>query len=145
MADLALYKHILSECHTLAVVGLSPQTHRPSHTTARYMQAQGFRIVPVNPVVALEEGDILGERCFATLHEAAAALAMQGQRIDMVNCFRKSEDIPPLAQAAIDVGAKCLWLQLGVAHPEAEAMTARAGLWVVHDRCVKIEHARQVS
>ena len=134
MSEISTLRQILATCHTLAVVGLSPQWHRPSYFAAKYM--------PVNPLVAREGGDILGERCYASVQEAAQALAAQGQRIDMVDCFRKSEDIPPLADAAIEVGAKCLWLQLGVEHDEAEAKAAQAGLWVVHDRCVKIEHAR---
>ncbi|MCD8515201.1 MAG: CoA-binding protein [Burkholderiaceae bacterium] len=142
MSEISTLRQILATCHTLAVVGLSPQWHRPSYFAAKYMQAHGYRIVPVNPLVAREGGDILGERCYASVQEAAQALAAQGQRIDMVDCFRKSEDIPPLADAAIEVGAKCLWLQLGVEHAEAEARAAQAGLWVVHDRCVKIEHAR---
>lgn len=142
MCEISTLRRILQSCRTLAVVGLSPQSHRPSFFTAKYMQAHGCRIVPVNPLVAREGGEILGERCYASVQEAAQDLAAQGQRIDMVDCFRKSEDIPPLADAAIEVGAKCLWLQLGVEHAEAEAKAAQAGLWVVHDRCVKIEHAR---
>jgi predicted CoA-binding protein len=142
MSDIQTLRRILSYCHTLAVVGLSPQWHRPSYFAAKYMQAHGYRIVPVNPLVAREGSEILGERCYATVQEAAQALAAQGQRIDMVDCFRKSEDIQPLADAAIEIGAKCLWLQLGVENAEAEAKAARAGLQVVHDRCVKIEHAR---
>jgi len=142
MSELPTLRQILATCRTLAVVGLSPQSDRPSHATAKYMQTQGYRIVPVNPLVAHEGGAILGERCYASVQQAAQALAAQGQRIDMVNCFRKSADIPPLAEAAIEVGAKCLWLQLGIEHAEAEAKATQAGLWVVHDRCVKIEHAR---
>ena len=140
--DIPTLRRILRDCRTVAVVGLSAEWHRPSFFAAKYMQSHGYRIVPVNPVVAREGGEILGERCFASVTEAAAALAEQGQTIDMVDCFRKSEEIPPLADAAIEIGAKCLWLQLGVEHAEAEAKAARAGLQVVHDRCVKIEHAR---
>lgn len=142
MSDIPTLRRILATCRTVAVVGLSPQWHRPSHFAAKYMQSHGYRIVPVNPLVARDGGEILGERCHATVQAAAQALAAQGQRIDMVDCFRKSEDIPPLADAAIEIGAQCLWLQLGVEHPEAEAQAATAGLQVVHDRCVKIEHAR---
>ena len=90
-------RHLLTACRTIAVVGLSPQWHRPSYFAAKYMQAHGYRIVPVNPLVAREGGQILGETAYASVTDAAAALAAQGQKIDMVDCFRKSEDIPPLA------------------------------------------------
>ncbi|NIC43014.1 CoA-binding protein [Aquabacterium sp. A08] len=142
MSDIPTLRHILATCRTVAVVGLSPQWHRPSHFAAKYMQTHGYRIVPVNPLVARDGGEILGERCYASVQDAAQALAAEGRHIDMVDCFRKSEDIPPLADAAIEIGAQCLWLQLGVEHAEAEAKAAAAGLRVVHDRCVKIEHAR---
>ena len=133
---------ILTHCRTLAVVGLSPQWHRPSYFAASYMQAHGYRIVPVNPLVAQGGGSILGERAYASVTEAATAVAAQGGRIDLVDCFRKSEDIPPLAEEAIAIGARCLWLQLGVANEAAAARAEAAGVQVVRNRCVKIEHAR---
>ena len=133
---------ILARCRTIAVVGLSPQWHRPSHFAAQYMQAHGYRIVPVNPLVAKDGGTILGQPVFASVSEAARALAAEGRKIDMVDCFRRSEDIPPLAEEAITIGASCLWLQLGVINEEAAAKARAAGLDVVQDRCVKIEHAR---
>ena len=135
-------RDLLTRCRTLAVVGLSPQWHRPSYFAAKYMQAHGYRIVPVNPVVAREGGQILGETAYASVTEAAAALAAQGAKIDMVDCFRKSEDIPPLAEEAIAIGAQCLWLQLGVFNEEAVRRAESAGLRTVQNRCVKIEHAR---
>ncbi|GAD24395.1 CoA-binding protein [Acidovorax sp. MR-S7] len=135
-------RDLLTRCRTLAVVGLSPQWHRPSYFAAKYMQAHGYRIVPVNPVVAREGGQILGETAYAGVAEAAAALAAQGAKIDMVDCFRKSEDIPPLAEEAIAIGAQCLWLQLGVLNEEAVRRAESAGLRTVQNRCVKIEHAR---
>jgi uncharacterized protein len=138
MTDIPTLRRILGTCRTIAVVGLSPQWHRPSFFAAKYMQAHGYRIVPVNPGAA----EILGERCHPSVTEAARVLAAQGHRIDMVDCFRKSEDIPPLAQEAIAIGAKCLWLQLGVVNEPAAAAARAAGLDVVMDRCVKIEHAR---
>lgn len=142
MSDIQTLRTTLATCHTIAVVGLSPQWHRPSYFAAKYMQSHGHNIVPVNPVVAREGGHILGERCYASLTEAAAALAAQGRHIDMVDCFRKSEDIPPIADEAIAIGAKCLWLQLGVLNDAAAAKARAAGLTVIEDRCVKIEHAR---
>ena len=135
-------RDILGRCRTIAVVGLSPQWHRPSYFAAKYMQSHGYRIVPVNPLVAAEGGSILGERCFASVIEAEQALAAQGGRIDMVDCFRKSADIPPLAEEAIAAGARCLWLQLGVMNEAAADRAEAAGLQVIQNRCVKIEHAR---
>jgi uncharacterized protein len=138
MTDIPTLRRILGTCRTIAVVGLSPQWHRPSFFAAKYMQAHGYRVVPVNPLAP----EILGERSYASVTEAARALAGEGTHIDMVDCFRKSEDIPPIAQEAIAVGAKCLWLQLGVINEPAAAAARAAGLDVVMDRCVKIEHAR---
>lgn len=133
MGTISELRHILASCRTIAVVGLSPQWHRPSFFAAKYMQAHGYRIVPVNPMAS----EILGERCYPSVTAAAA-----DHRIDMVDCFRKSEDIPPLAEEAIAIGAQCLWLQLGVVNEDAAARARAAGLAVVMDRCVKIEHAR---
>lgn len=138
MSSIADLRRILGNCRTLAVVGLSPQWHRPSFFAAKYMQAHGYRIVPVNPGAT----EILGERAYPSVTAAAQALATQGQRIEMVDCFRRSEDIPPIADEAIAIGAKCLWLQLGVVNEDAAAKARAAGLDVVIDRCVKIEHAR---
>ncbi|MEO7547442.1 MAG: CoA-binding protein [Ramlibacter sp.] len=131
-------RRILGANRTIAVVGLSPQWHRPSFFAAKYMQAHGYRIVPVNPAAS----EILAERSYASLTEAAAALAEQGQQIDMVDCFRKTADIGPIADEAIAIGAKCLWQQIGVVNEEAAARARAAGLDAVLDRCVKIEHAR---
>lgn len=138
MSSISQLRHILGTCRTLAVVGLSPQWHRPSFFAAKYMQAHGYRIVPVNPGAQ----EILGERCHPSLTAAAEALGAQGVKIDMVDCFRRSEDIPPIADEAIAIGAKCLWLQLGVVNEDSAAQARAAGLEVVMDRCVKIEHAR---
>jgi len=133
-----LLRRVLSTCKTIAVIGLSPNPDRDSHEVARYMQAHGYRIVPVNPNAT----EILGEHCYPSLIAAATALALQGERIDMVDCFRKSEDIPPVADEAIAIGASCLWLQIGVVS-EASASTARAaGLDVVMNKCLMVVHAR---
>ena len=128
---------ILRHCRTVAVVGLSPKTHRDIYRVAQYMQAQGWRIVPVNPVAAASQTPILGEKVYATLTEAA-----QHEKIDLVNVFRNSDDVPPVAQEAVAIGARGLWLQLGVVHEAAVAQARAAGLWVVQDRCLKVEHAR---
>ena len=133
-------RHVLTQCHTIAVVGLSPQTDRPSHIASKYMQSHGYRIIPVNPLVAREGGDILGEKAYSSVTEAAQALGRVGSTIDMVDCFRKSEDIPPVADEAIAIGAKCLWLQLGVFNEAVGLKAEAAGLLVIQNRCVKIEH-----
>jgi uncharacterized protein len=138
MDTISELRRILGTCKTLAVVGLSPQWHRPSFFAAKYMQSHGYRIVPVNPTAA----EILGERCYPSVTAAAEALAAQGQKIDIVDCFRRSEDIPPIADEAIAIGARVLWMQIGVINEEAAAKARTAGLDVVMNRCVKIEHAR---
>lgn len=129
---------LLKSVKTIAVVGLSPQWHRPSFFAAKYMQGHGYRIVPVNPSAT----EILGEPSYPSVTAAALALAAKGERIDMVDCFRRTEDIAPIADEAIAIGAKCLWQQIGVVNQEAAGRARAAGLDVVMDRCVKIEHAR---
>ena len=139
MAELAPAErmpHILSHCRTIAVVGLSDQPHRASFDVARYMQAQGYRIIPVNPNVT----EVLGEKAYASLLEAA-----QHERIDLVNCFRNSEDIPPIVDDAIAIGAKAVWMQLGITHAVAAAKAEAAGLLVVQDHCIKIDHRELMS
>jgi predicted CoA-binding protein len=138
MNSISELRRILATCKTIAVVGLSPQWHRPSFFAAKYMQGHGYRIVPVNPSAT----EILGERCYPSVTAAAQELGVQGVGIDMVDCFRKSEDIPPIADEAIAIGARCLWMQIGVIHEAAAEKARAAGLQVVMDRCVKIEHAR---
>jgi uncharacterized protein len=138
MSTIQDLRRILGTCRTLAVVGLSPQWHRPSFFAAKYMQAHGYRIVPINPSAP----EILGERSYASVTAAADALAKQGVKIDMVDCFRKSADIPPIAEEAIAIGARCLWMQIGVIDESSATKARKAGLDVVMDRCVKIEHAR---
>jgi predicted CoA-binding protein len=123
---------ILASCRAVAVVGLSPKPHRDSYRVARYMQTQGWRIVPVNP----NANEILGETAYPTLLEAA-----RHERIDLVNCFRNSADIPPIVDEAIAIGARAVWMQLGIEHVQAAAKARSAGLLVVQDRCLKIDHA----
>jgi predicted CoA-binding protein len=121
----------LADCKTIAVVGLSPKPHRDSYRVAKYMQDHGCRIVPINP----NAHEVLGEKAYASLTEAA-----QHARIDMVNCFRNSEDIPPIAAEAIAIGAKSLWLQMGVVNDVAAQQAQAAGLTVVQDKCLMVEH-----
>jgi uncharacterized protein len=129
--DLPTLRRILTECRTIAVVGLSADWNRPSYFAASYLQGKGYRIVPVNP----KAESILGERCYPRLEDIPVA-------VDMVDVFRKPADVPPIAASAVAIGARCLWQQLGVVNDEADAIARRAGLDSVMDRCVKIEHAR---
>jgi uncharacterized protein len=124
---------ILTHCRTIAVVGLSPKPERASFDVARYMQAQGYRIIPVNPNAGV--ADILGEKVYASLLDAR-----QVEKIDLVNCFRNSDDIPPIVDEAIAIGAQAVWMQLGIAHAEAAGKAQAAGLKVVQNRCLKIDH-----
>jgi hypothetical protein len=129
--DINTLRRILKEARTIAVVGLSANWWRPSYFAAKYMQEHGYRIIPVNPAYP----EVLGEKCYASLRDIP-------EQVDIVDCFRKSEEIPPIADEAIAIGAKVLWMQLGVINHEAAAKARNAGLELVMDRCVKIEHAR---
>ena len=124
---------LLRECRTIAVVGLSPKAHRDSHHVALYLQQQGYRIVPVNPLAT----EILGERCWPSLTEAARHV-----QIDLVDVFRQSDEVPAIADEAIAIGARGLWLQLGVHHDAACEHARAAGLAVVQDKCTLVEHQR---
>ena len=129
--DIPTLRRILKDCRTIAVVGLSAEWHRPSFFAAKYMQDHGYRIVPVNP----KYPEILGETSYARLEDIPFP-------VDMVDVFRKEQDIPPIARSAVAIGAKCLWQQLGLKSEEADRIATEAGLDSVWDRCVKIEHAR---
>lgn len=131
MDDSEKVRRILTRHKVLAVVGLSAQWHRPSYFAAKYMQQHGYRVIPVNPMY----DEILGEKCFKSLRDIPGP-------VDIVDCFRKSAEIPALADEAIAIGAKVLWMQLGVESADARRKAEAAGLEVVEDRCVKIEHAR---
>lgn len=129
--DIPTLRRVLKACRTIAVVGLSAEWHRPSYFAAKYMQEHGYRIVPVNP----KYPEILGEKSYARLEDIPFP-------VDMVDVFRKEQDIPPIAQSAVAIGAKCLWQQLGLRSEEADRIATAAGLDSIWDRCVKIEHAR---
>jgi predicted CoA-binding protein len=130
-SDINKLRGILKTSKTLAIVGLSANWYRPSYFAAKYMQEHGYRIIPVNPAYT----EVLGEKCYASLRDIP-------EKIDIVDCFRKSEEIGPIAEDAAAIGAKVLWMQIGVINDAAKASAERAGLDVVMDRCVKIEHAR---
>ena len=133
--DIAGLRRILTRSRTIAVVGLSAHWYRPSFFAAKYMRDHGYRIIPVNPAY----DEVMGERCYADVRTAAAASTTP---IDIVDCFRKPTEIVPIAREAVAVGAKVLWMQLGIRNEEAAKIALDAGLDVVMDRCVKIEHAR---
>lgn len=129
--DIAGLRHILARSHTIAVVGLSAQWHRPSNFAAKYMQAHGYRVIPVNPTYA----SVLGETCYPSLRAIPVP-------VDIVDCFRRAPEMPALADDAVAIGAKVFWMQLGIENDAAASRAADAGLDVVMNRCVKIEHAR---
>jgi predicted CoA-binding protein len=129
--DIAGLRRVLQSNRVIAVVGLSPDWNRPSYFAAKYMLEHGYTVVPVNP----RADEILGQKCYPDL----AAIPF---KVDMVDVFRKPEDVPPIADAALRIGAKCLWLQLGVINEAVAEQASAAGLDVVMDRCVKIEYAR---
>jgi predicted CoA-binding protein len=129
--DINTLRRILKQSKAIAVVGLSADWWRPSYFAAKYMQEHGYRVIPVNP----RYPEILGEKCYASLRDIP-------ERVDIVDCFRKSEDIAPIVDDAIAIGAKVLWMQIGVINHAAAEKARAAGLEVVMDRCVKIEHAR---
>ena len=131
MDDINALRRILGQNHVIAVVGLSADWYRPSYFAAKYMQEHGYRVIPVNP----KYGEILGEKCYKSLLEVP-------EKIDIVDVFRKTQDVMPIAEQAIAIGAKVLWQQLGVKNEAAAAKARAAGLDAVMDRCVKIEHGR---
>lgn len=124
-------REILETTRVIAVVGLSHKPWRPSNRVSDYMQAAGYRIIPVNP----KERDVLGEQAYASLDDVP-------EKIDLVNVFRRSEFVPPVVEAAIRVGAKAVWMQEEVIHEEAAERARAAGLKVVMDRCIMQEHMR---
>ncbi len=131
MTDIPTLRRVLKEARTIAVVGLSADWFRPSYFAAKYMQEHGYRIIPVNP----KYPEILGERCYPNLRAIP-------EKVDIVDVFRKPADCVPIAADAVAIGARTLWLQIGVINDEAKRIAEAAGLTVVMDRCVKIEYAR---
>lgn len=124
-------KRLFETVRTIAVVGCSPKPERPGHYVAKYLQDLGYRIIPVNP----GQTEILGEKCYASLRDIP-------EPVDMVDCFRRAEDIPPVVEDAIAIGAKFVWMQLGIINEEAAQRAIEAGINVVMDRCPKIDYPR---
>jgi predicted CoA-binding protein len=131
MEDIDTLRRILKENHTIAVVGLSAQWYRPSFFAAKYLQEHGYRVIPVNPAYP----EILGEKSYASLLDVP-------ERIDVVDVFRKADEVPAITEEAIAIRAKVLWMQLGIVNEAAAGRAREAGLEVVMNRCMKIEHAR---
>jgi predicted CoA-binding protein len=129
--DIPGLRRILKTSKVIAVVGLSADWFRPSYFAAKYMIEHGYTVIPVNP----RYGEILGQACYKSLRDIPS-------KVDMVDVFRKTEDVMPIAEDAIAIGAKVLWQQLGVVNVDAANRAEAAGLETVMDRCVKIEHAR---
>jgi predicted CoA-binding protein len=129
--DINTLRRILKENRVLAIVGLSASWHRPSYFAAKYMLEHGYRVIPINP----QYQEVLGQKCYASLRDIP-------DKVDMVDVFRKTADVMPVAEDAIAIGARVLWQQLGVRNEEADAKARAAGLETVMDRCVKIEHGR---
>ena len=136
MPDMYDRLDILQTYKNIAIVGVSADPYRPSHFVAIYLQAEGYNIIPINPRLAGKT--LLGKRAYASLSEAREA----GETIEIVDVFRKAEDVPPLADEAIKIGAAVLWLQLGITNDQARQKAQAAGLIFVENRCLKIEHAR---
>jgi len=122
---------LLKSARTIAVVGLSNKTWRPSYGVSAYMQKAGYRIIPVNP----QEQEVLGEKAYPTLEAIP-------ERVDIVNVFRRSEFVPEIVEAAVRIGARAVWLQEGVVHEQAAERARQAGLMVIQDRCILKEHRR---
>ncbi|MFC3225823.1 CoA-binding protein [Marinibaculum pumilum] len=131
----AFIREVLRDGRTIAMVGASANWNRPSFFAMKYLQAKGFRVIPVNPKEAAAGTEILGEKCYASLAEIP-------EKVDMVDCFRNADAVPAITEEAIAIGAKILWMQLGVRHDEAAAKARAAGLRVVMNRCPKIEYGR---
>ena len=121
---------LLKDSRVIAVVGLSSRPNRPSHGVADYLQSSGYRVIPVNP----KEQNVLGEKSYARLEDVP-------EKVDIVDIFRRPEFVPDIVESAIRIGAKCVWMQEGVAHPEAAERARQAGLLVMMDNCILKEHA----
>ena len=130
-ADVTDFSPLWRNAQTIAVVGLSPKDDRPSNRVARYLLGQGFTVIPVNP----GHTEILGKKCYGSL-------AAIGHAVDIVDIFRKSEDVPPVVAEAIAIGAKTIWMQEGIVNDAAAALAKSRGLAVVMDRCLLKEHQR---
>jgi len=131
MTDIRDLRRIMTDYKRVAIVGLSADWSRPSNFAAKYLLDHGFEVIPVNP----KYPEILGQKCYADLRDIPTP-------VDIVDLFQRVERVPPFVEQAIEIGAKVVWLQLGIVHEEAAQKARDAGLEVVQDRCMKIEYAR---
>ena len=131
MTDINTLRRILTDYKRVAIVGLSADWSRPSNFVAKYLLEHGFEVIPVNP----KYDEILDQKCYPDLKSIPT-------RVDIVDLFQRADRVPPFVDAAIDIGAKVVWMQLGIVHEEAAEKARQAGLEVVMDRCIKIEYAR---
>lgn len=134
MSDTETLRRILTTSRTIAVVGLSTDPRRPSYAVATYLQARGYRIIPVNP----KYEEVLGEHCYASLIDIP-------ETVDLIDVFRRTEDVAPIARQAVEIGAKTLWQQMGVANEEADRIAREGGLDSVMNRCMKTDHSRLIG
>ena len=131
MTDTGSLRRILTDCKRVAIVGLSDKKSRPSNIVGKYLLDHGFEVIPVNP----KYGEVLGQICYPDLASIPTP-------VDIVDLFQRAERVPPFVDDAIAISAKVIWMQLGIVHEEAAQKAREAGLEVVMDRCIKIEHAR---
>lgn len=131
MNDATTLRRLLEQSKTIAVVGMSDKVHRASYTVGKYLMDHGYRVIPVNPTI----GHVLGQKSYATLADIPV-------QVDMIDCFRRPEQMVQLAQEAVAISAACLWMQLGIENEQARALAEQAGIAVIMNRCTKIEHAR---
>jgi len=131
LAPVKELKRIFSRYHTIAVVGLSPKTDRPSHQVAAYFQRAGYRIIPVNP----GRSEILGRTCYPDLRAIP-------EPVEVVDIFRRPDQVVPIVRDAVSIGAQVVWMQQGIINEEAAGIAEQAGLTVIMDRCMKVDHAR---
>ena len=129
IVSMTAIKKILENSISIAVVGLSPKENRPSNMVGRYLLEAGYTVIPVNP----GHNEILGKKCYPSLADI-------NEQVDIVDIFRRSEDVMPVVEQAIAIGAKVVWMQLGIVNPQAAARAEEAGLTVIMDRCIKIDH-----
>ncbi len=134
MSAMSVIKDLLENCQTIAVVGLSDNPEKTSYVVARYLKEHGYKIIPVNPTIT----EALGEKAYPDLRAVP-------EKIDIVDVFRRSNDVPPVADDAIAIKAKGLWMQEGIVHEASAQKAESAGLKVVMDRCIMVEHARMIA
>lgn len=134
LAPVATLQQIFSTYTTIAVVGLSPKTNRPSNQVASYLQQVGYRIIPVNP----GQSSILGEQCYPDLQSIP-------EPVEVVDIFRRADQVEPIVRDAIAIGARVIWMQQGIVNEEAAALAVQAGLTVIMDRCMKVDHLQYAA